>query len=1138
MSNYIFTLKIFSIFSLALFLTFETRSQECIYLAYDGLNYSTNTPLHTLSGGSGWSEQWQVQNNNSDIPGYQTSGSGGSLIYSDLQNTGSHGEGGIYYLTAGRKLNTSASGPFSGFIASGSDQIGSAFSNSNELWFSILLRKNRGNNDDVYIDLHNDNISACNNCTQNRLGFGYFGESSNENGVQYWSIRSGSTIINSDVEVNIGETTLLVARIIFSNAGTTNVQLFINPSLLGNNQPVTPDIEWNTPTGHNIKSLAAYMGSSPGDGSFDEIRFAGTYRCATPNTGIPVNTPPVAEFTATPTSGQVPLTVNFNASASYDPEGGNLQYSWNFGDGSPLGSGVTTSHTYTSGVGIIQVTLTVTDPAGLSGIKQSNITLLNNSGTFGCLETASAIRLPSCGSDNGQINLGLPSGVSASLSFNGSPLTPVNGNEYHNLGPGTYTLTATGSSGCSSQRNLYLAEDETTCPGYSFNRCDMEIGTNLGGISDWNPERPFRNHLKNTRQQPFVYTLGCDCWSQDELYPELTFDSNGYPTHLPQTTSGGQAVIRYFISADYANLVIGQQYVILYEGQGVLEPQGGLTVNSTAPGRIVFTMTGEGAWINVVESQSGNHVRNIRILRIADEFADVIAEPFYSEFLNKISPFTVLRFMDWGHTNNNPNVNWSDRLTPGNFTYGGENGVPYEIMIQLANQTGKDVWICVPHAASNDYITQMATLFRNQLNPGLKIYLEYSNEVWNWIFSQAHYNINNNPGGLMYGRAYAVKSKNVFDIWHNVFGAQKDRVKRVLGIQAGFNYLNENILAHLDEDDWDMGSPTHYIGLDHESTGSPVLNASSTPQDIITNAWNNFLVFKESVKQDYRNIQLYGKEIVTYEGGQHFVGNVFGGTYPYQEAMYDAQYIPEIHDMYLKLHDSILTWGAKLATNFSLASHQRSVYGSWGVMEHIDIAQPYFSTAPKYQALLDYVNDDCEPNLSVSWLDLKASCNGVDYYVNWSTAMETDNRHFEVQVSHDGISWQAEGVVDGYGNSTTVQQYNFSHKNRNFEKVYLRIKQEDWSGDYSYSPIISFSCVFEPLYTYAYPNPTFGEFKILSDDSTEYWTIFDTMGRIISRGVWKDGDNTVNLSNEAEGVYFLKVEKTSGTETIRIILMR
>ncbi|MCV9387256.1 carbohydrate-binding protein [Reichenbachiella ulvae] len=73
------------------------------------------------------------------------------------------------------------------------------------------------------------------------------------------------------------------------------------------------------------------------------------------------NTAPTASFIASPTSGQAPLQVQFDASASSDPEGDALTYSWNFGDGA-TGSGVAVSHTYSTAGNYI-ATLTVSDGA-------------------------------------------------------------------------------------------------------------------------------------------------------------------------------------------------------------------------------------------------------------------------------------------------------------------------------------------------------------------------------------------------------------------------------------------------------------------------------------------------------------------------------------------------------------------------------------------------------------------------------------------------------------------------------------------------------------------------------------------------------------------------------------------------------
>jgi len=76
------------------------------------------------------------------------------------------------------------------------------------------------------------------------------------------------------------------------------------------------------------------------------------------------NISPVASFTCTPSSGQSPLTVSFNASSSHDSDGTIVTYQWTFGDGSN-GTGLTASHIYTTTSNrTYSITLTVTDDGG------------------------------------------------------------------------------------------------------------------------------------------------------------------------------------------------------------------------------------------------------------------------------------------------------------------------------------------------------------------------------------------------------------------------------------------------------------------------------------------------------------------------------------------------------------------------------------------------------------------------------------------------------------------------------------------------------------------------------------------------------------------------------------------------------
>jgi len=75
-----------------------------------------------------------------------------------------------------------------------------------------------------------------------------------------------------------------------------------------------------------------------------------------------LNTPPVADFTRSPSFGGSPLAVFFNAEASHDPDGAIAAYDWSFGDGDS-GSGVTATHTYET-AGTYSAKLIVTDDRG------------------------------------------------------------------------------------------------------------------------------------------------------------------------------------------------------------------------------------------------------------------------------------------------------------------------------------------------------------------------------------------------------------------------------------------------------------------------------------------------------------------------------------------------------------------------------------------------------------------------------------------------------------------------------------------------------------------------------------------------------------------------------------------------------
>jgi len=89
---------------------------------------------------------------------------------------------------------------------------------------------------------------------------------------------------------------------------------------------------------------------------------------------VSTNYPPAARFSYTPTKVGLVEEVSFDASASSDPDGTISRFEWDFGDGG-RGSGPNVKHSY-RGLGVYEVTLTVTDNEGASNATSRILTVV------------------------------------------------------------------------------------------------------------------------------------------------------------------------------------------------------------------------------------------------------------------------------------------------------------------------------------------------------------------------------------------------------------------------------------------------------------------------------------------------------------------------------------------------------------------------------------------------------------------------------------------------------------------------------------------------------------------------------------------------------------------------------------------
>jgi hypothetical protein len=355
------------------------------------------------------------------------------------------------------------------------------------------------------------------------------------------------------------------------------------------------------------------------------------------------------------------------------------------------------------------------------------------------------------------------------------------------------------------------------------------LGINLSSVNDYTGEQPFINIFVTNGGW---ITHGRTKWdTHEEQY--LRLDANGYPTTLAASQSDPDSPQIFSSVGVLLERQGGQylypagRYVVRYDGDGKLVYGFDARLVSSSPGRDVIDVArpsdaGIDLRITLTDPKhNGNYIRAIALVRIQDEAAFESGQLFNPVFLDLLKNFHVLRFMDWLHTNGSTLSSWSSRRAPSYYSWAGNDGVPLEVAIRLANAVSADAWLNVPAMGDNEYIKQMAVLVHGQLGSTQRVYVEYSNEVWNRSFSQYRYAgargreqwPNRPPGSDNYEwnrNWYGMRTAQICDMWKSVWGVERDRVICVFGAQAAVAY---SATDSLNCPYWTAGAPCSAHGI-------------------------------------------------------------------------------------------------------------------------------------------------------------------------------------------------------------------------------------------------------------------------------------------------------------------------------------
>ncbi|MCH2164567.1 MAG: calcium-binding protein [Marinovum sp.] len=515
------------------------------------------------------------------------------------------------------------------------------------------------------------------------------------------------------------------------------------------------------------------------------------------------------------------------------------------------------------------------------------------------------------------------------------------------------------------------------------------LAMGLNGVADWSTQHPFIDIMKTAR--PWVGHTASE-WgaiSAKDLAAEGHLDENGWPVSIPTRATQIESFVLTDQHEDQTSIT--GRYRVKWEGQGDLSI-GGIARPERTEGTdkeiwFSYRPSGEGLVAVAIRSvDPQDPIRNIEIVHedhIELHEAGVIYNP---DFIEKIKDLRALRFMDWTFTNGSEKATWADRARPEHYTFVGS-GVPVEHLIRLSNLIGADPWVNMPHLADDDFMRRYATAMRDGLDPRLKVYVEYSNEVWNFIFQQAVHA--RDMAKERWGRKAkddawmqwaGLRAAQMADIWNEVYAGDENRVVPTIGVHSGWLGLEEPLLeAPLwvaegntkPGDRFKAYAVTGYFGFELGGdeyapqlikwidAAEADIRAEGEAQGLQRVALREFVeerdlsaaypataaLLRETSLPELvetlwpyhaKTAASYGMEMVMYEGGTHVAPHgEWSSNEKLVQFMQDFNYSPEMAQIYRELLTAWRDTGGALYNAF-VDIAPPSQYGSWGALRHID----------------------------------------------------------------------------------------------------------------------------------------------------------------------------------------------------------
>ena len=167
--------------------------------------------------------------------------------------------------------------------------------------------------------------------------------------------------------------------------------------------------------------------------------------------------------------------------------------------------------------------------------------------------------------------------------------------------------------------------------------------------------------------------------------------------------------------------------------------------------------------------------------------------------------------------------------------------------------------------------------------------------------------------------------------------------------------------------------------------------------------------------------------------------------------------------------------------------------------------------------------------LPIELIDLSVkNINNESAKLNWKTAIEINNNYFLIQRADSNFNWEEINMVTGVGIPSLQQGYEFTDQYPLTGTSYYRLKQVDYSGNFSYSAIESIEIKrLRMLVLNIYPNPISNQVLInVNTGAIHSICIYNSIGQEITSLVEINKTNKHNFEMSVnkipKGIYTIK----------------